>query len=139
MPLRFKLQIVAVADNGSETTEDVIVLDRDHECFRELGLTLAEGKQLLREVQWRVLDQSRPYRSRQACPKCGRQRGANDHKVLGLRTLFGMMTLQSARLSVAADQPGESASFSPLSRLLSERSTPELRWRHGGLRQSPTG
>jgi len=32
MPLRFKLQFVAVADDGSETTEDIGVLDKDHEC-----------------------------------------------------------------------------------------------------------
>ena len=41
MPLRFKLQFVAVADDGAETTEDIGVLDKDHECQEQLGLTLA--------------------------------------------------------------------------------------------------
>jgi hypothetical protein len=130
MPLRFKLQFVAVADDGSETTEDVFVLDKDHERLEQLGLTLAEGKQLLREVQRRVLErQVTAFLSIEtACPTCGRQRGTKDHKVLGLRTLFGKMTLQSARLRRCCRQPGESASVSPLTRLLSERSTPELRY-----------
>jgi len=130
MPLRFKLQFVAVADDGSETTEDVVILDKEHEYLGQLGLTLAEGKQLLREVQRRVLErQVTAFLSVEtACPKCGRQRGTKDHKVLGLRTLFGKMTLQSARLRRCCRQPGESASVSPLSQLLSERSTPELRY-----------
>jgi hypothetical protein len=46
MPLRFKVQFVAIADDGSETTEDVVVLDKDHDSLEQLGLTLAEGKQL---------------------------------------------------------------------------------------------
>ncbi len=130
MSLRFKLQLVAVADDGSETTEDVVILDKDHEGLEQLGLTLAEGKQLLREVQRRVLErQVTAFLSVEtACPKCGRPRGTKDHKVLGLRTLFGKMSLQSARLRRCCRQPGESASVSPLSRLLSERSTPELRY-----------
>jgi hypothetical protein len=116
MPLRFKLQFVVVADHGSETTEDVVVLDKDHERLDQLGLTLAEGKQLLREVQRRVLErQVTAFLSVEtACPKCGRQRGTRDHKVLGLRTLFGKMTLQSARLRRCCPEPGESASVSPL-------------------------
>ena len=57
MSLRFKLQLVAVADDGSETSEEVVVLDKEHERLAQLGLTLAEGKQLLREVQRRVLEQ----------------------------------------------------------------------------------
>ena len=130
MPVQFKRQLVVVADDGSETTEEGVVLDKDHECLEQLGLTLAEGKQLLREVQRRVLErQVTAFLSDEtACPKCGRQRGTKDHKVLGLRTLFGKMTLQSARLRRCCRQPGESASVSPLSRRLSERSTPELRY-----------
>jgi hypothetical protein len=100
MPLRYKLQFVAVADGGSETTEDVVVLDKDHERLEQLGLTLAEGKQLLRKVQQRVVErQVAAFLSAEtACLKCGRQRGTKDHKVLGLRTLFGKMSLQSVRL-----------------------------------------
>ena len=130
MPLRFKLQLVAVADDGSETSEDIVVLDKEHARLEQLGLTLAEGKELLREVQRRVLEQQVTafLAVETACPNCGRQRGTKDRKRLSLRTLFGKLTLQSARLRRCCRQPGESASVSPLSRLLSERSTPELRY-----------
>ena len=128
MPLRFKLQLVVVADDGVTATEDLIFLDKEHERLEQLGLTLAEGKQLLREVQRRVLErQVKTFLATQAvCPDCGRERGTKDHKTLGLRTLFGKVTLESPRLRRCCRQPGERASISPLSRLLSERSTPEL-------------
>ena len=118
MPLRFKLQLVAVADDGSETSEDIVVLDKEHERLEQLGLTLAEGKELLREVQRRVLEQQVTafLAVETACPHCGRQRGTKDRKRLSLRTLFGKLTLQSARLRRCCRQPGESASVSPLSR-----------------------
>ena len=128
MSLRFKIQFVIIAEDGTETSEELIVLDKEHERLEQLGLTLAEGKQLLREVQRRVLErQVTAFLATQAvCPACGRERGTKDHKTLGLRTLFGTVTLESPRLRRCCRQPDERASTSPLTRLLSERSTPEL-------------
>jgi hypothetical protein len=130
MSLRFKLQLVLVADDGSEATEDLVVLDTEHERLEQLGLTLTEGKQLLREVQRRVLGrQVTAFLAAQAlCPTCERERGTKDHKTLGLRTLFGKVMLESPRLRRCCREPGEAASISPLTRLISERSTPELRY-----------
>ena len=51
MSVRFKIQFVVVAEDGAETSEELVVLDKEHERLEHLGLTLAEGKQLLREVQ----------------------------------------------------------------------------------------
>ncbi|MGH2353351.1 MAG: ISKra4 family transposase, partial [Chloroflexota bacterium] len=130
MSLQFKLQLVVVAEDGAETTEELLALAKDHERLEHLGLTLAEGKQLLREVQRRVLErQVQTFLATQAtCPDCGRERGTKDHKPLDLRTLFGKITLESPRLRQCCRQPGEAASLSPLTRLLSERSTPELQY-----------
>jgi hypothetical protein len=118
MPLRFKVQFVAIADDGSETTEDVVVLDKDHDSLEQLGLPLTEGKQLLREIQRRVLErQAAAFLAvEQACPTCGQQRSIKDHKVVGLRTLFGKMTPQSVRLRRCCRQPGESALSQPTQR-----------------------
>ena len=57
MPVQLKVQLVSVAEDGSESTEDLLVLTKQHERLEQLGLTLAEGKQLLREVQRRVVQQ----------------------------------------------------------------------------------
>src|SRR6266511_294974 len=97
MALRFKLQVLVIAEDGAETSEDLIVLDKEHERLAQFGLTLAEGKQLLREVQrWMVEQQVTAFLATQlACPTCGRERGTKDHKTLGLRTPFGKVTLES--------------------------------------------
>jgi hypothetical protein len=130
MSVQYKVQLVVVAADGSESTEDLIVLNKQHERLEQLGLTLAEGKQLLREVQQRVLAQQTAafLAAQTACPGCGRQRSTKDHKTLGLRTLFGKVALVSPRLRQCCRQPDEAASISPLTRLVSEWSTPELQY-----------
>jgi hypothetical protein len=100
MSLQFKLQVVVVAEDGAETTAELIVLDKQHEHLDQLGLPLAEGKQLLREVQRRVLErQVTAFLATQAVwPDCRREWGTKDHKTVGLRTLFGVVRPASPRL-----------------------------------------
>ena len=51
MALRFKLQLVVVADDDQPVcVDDLVVLDKDHERLEQLGLTLAEAKALLLDV-----------------------------------------------------------------------------------------
>jgi hypothetical protein len=128
MAVQLKIQLVSVADDGSEISEDLVVLNKDHERLDQLGLTLAEGKQLLREAQQRIVQHQATafLATYTACPTCGRQRGSKDHKPLWLRTLFGKLSLDSPRVRQCCRRPGEPASISPLTRLVSERSTPEL-------------
>src|ERR687888_2245540 len=130
MPVQLKIQLVSVAEDGSESTEDLVVLNKEHERLDQLGLTLAEGKQLVREVQRRVVQQQATafLAAQVACPTCGRARGLKDHKMLDLRTLFGKLSPDSPRLRQCCRQPGESASISPLTQMVSERTTPELQY-----------
>jgi len=55
MALRFKLQLVIVADDEQVFVDDVVELNKDHERLEHLGLTLAEAKALLQEVQRQIL------------------------------------------------------------------------------------
>jgi len=130
MPVQLKIQLVSVAEDGSERAEDLVVLTKEHEQLEQLGLTLGEGKQLLREGQRRVMQQqSTAFLAVQmACPTCGRQRSIKDHKTLGLRTLFGKISLDSPRLRQCCRQADGPASISPLTQLISDRSTPELQY-----------
>jgi hypothetical protein len=130
MPVQLKVQLVSVAEDGSESTEDLLVLTKQHERLEQLGLTLAEGKQLLREVQRRVVQQQATafLATQTACPTCGRERSTKDHKTLGLRTLFGKLSLDSPRVRQCCRQSDGPASISPLTKLVSERSTPELQY-----------
>src|SRR5262245_32379472 len=130
MRVQLKVQLVSVAEDGSESTEDLLVLSKEHERLEQLGLTLAEGKQLLREVQRRVVEQQAVayLATHMACPTCGRRRSIKDHKTLSVRTLFGKLSLDNPRVRQCCCQAAGSASISPLRELISERSTPELQY-----------
>lgn len=54
--MKFRLQLIIESDAGeAQTTEDVTCLDRCSCRPEEIGLTLAEAKQLLGAVQQRIV------------------------------------------------------------------------------------
>ena len=130
MAVQLKVQLVSVAEDGSESAEELLVLTKEHGRLEQVGLTLAEGKRLLREVQRRVVEQQAMalLATHTACPTCGRQRSLKDHKTLSVRTLFGKLSLDSRRVRQCCRQADAPASISPLRELISERSTPELQF-----------
>lgn len=131
MALQFKLQLVVVTNDDQQVSVDeLVVLNKDHERPEHLGLTLAEAKALLLELQWQVLNRRLAafLASRAPCPTCGRRRGVKDHKAIVFRTLFGKLRLASPRLRRCPCQHGGPASSSPLVELLPEHTAPELQY-----------
>jgi hypothetical protein len=128
MALRFKLQFVVVADDEQVSGDEIVVLDKDHERLEHLGLTLAEAKALLVEVQRQVLSRQIAafVASRTPCPTCGRSRGIKDRKTIVFGTLFGKLELMSPRLRRCPCRHSGQASASPLVELLPEHTAPEL-------------
>jgi hypothetical protein len=123
MALRFKLQVLVVADDDQQVSvEDLIVLDKEHERSEQLGLMLAEAKTLLLELQRQVLSRQVAafLASRTPCPACGRSRGLKDHKTIVFRTVFGKLELASPRLRRCPCRHSGRASISPLVELLPE-------------------
>ena len=54
--MRVKLQLVICDDQGQqETVTDVITLNKDHQHIEQLGLTLADAKHLLSNLQRHLL------------------------------------------------------------------------------------
>src|ERR1700733_13481352 len=98
----------------------------------EVGLTLAEGKDLLSELQRLVLrTQMEEYvMCARVCRECltlRRQRGCRTRT---LQTLFGTVEVDAPRISICpcSNEMGfVDLSFSPLAELLPDRCTPELR------------
>jgi hypothetical protein len=81
--------VVAGADR-QVSVDELVVLHKDDERLEHLGLTLAEAKALLRDLQHRALSRQRAafLAARTPCPACGRRRGLKDHKTIVFRTLF---------------------------------------------------
>jgi hypothetical protein len=129
MALRFKLQLVVVTDDEQQVcVDEIVLLNKEHERVEQLGLSLAEAKTLLLEVQRQILGRQIAafLASRVACPSCGRARGIKDHKTISFRTLFGRLELASPRLRRCPCQHTGPGSTSPLVDLVAERTTPEL-------------
>jgi hypothetical protein len=129
MALQFKLQLVVVTDDDQQVSVDeLVVLGKDYERLEQVGLTLAEAKALLRQVQRQIVTRQIAafLAARTPCPSCRRPRGIKDHKGILFRTLFGKLELVSPRLRRCPCQDSGQASTSPLAELLPEHIAPEL-------------
>lgn len=103
-----------------------------------VGLTLAEAKTLLAEVQQRIVQsQVDEYIAcARVCTDCMKLRRLRDRRTRTLQTLFGTVKVAAPRICVCpcVDTLGMvDVSFSPLARLLPDRCTAELRHLHAEL------
>src|SRR5215467_11843599 len=127
--MRVKLQLVICHDDGQEeTVTDVITLNKNNQRIEHLGLSLAESKQLLSTLQRHLLQQQvTTFLDMHAtCPDCGTPLKLKARGSRSFRTLFGTFTFDSPRLEHCDCTRHKTASFRPLSALLTESVAPEL-------------
>src|SRR5882724_3758718 len=127
--MRVKLQLVICHDDGhEETVTDVITLNKNNKRLDHLGLSLAESKQLLSTLQRHLLQQQVTtfLDTHATCPDCGTPLKLKAHGSRSFRTLFGTFTFSSPRLEHCDCKRRKTASFRPLSALLTEPVAPEL-------------
>ncbi len=125
--MKLKVQLVNVVD-GHEEVREVADLERENLEPETLGLTLAEGKSILKGLQETFVEwQTTVYlESQRHCPNCGKARHSKDSHQITVRTLFGNLSIDSPRLHHGDCQPHSTKTFSPLAQRLPERSSPEL-------------
>jgi hypothetical protein len=106
---------------------EVACLERSERQLADIGLTLAESKQLLMAVQKAIVEcQAAEFlASRRQCPECGVDRGQKGSHTVTLQTLFGNLGIDSPRWSHCGCQPHKEKTFSPLGELFPEHVTPE--------------
>jgi hypothetical protein len=127
--MRIKLQLIMCNDQGEEeTVTDVITLNKSHQRIEHLGLSLAESKQLLSTLQRHLLQQhvTTFLDTCSDCPDCGTPLSLKARSRRSLRTLFGTFQCDSPRLEHCDCTRRTTASFRPLSTLLTESVAPEL-------------
>ena len=127
--MKVKIQIVIESDNyGTPITDEIACIQREDLAPETLGMTLAEAKDLLANIQAvMVREQAAEYVEQQrACPHCDETRNQKDQHDIVFRSLFGKMKIPSPRLYTCPCQPQEKKSFSPLAECLPERTAPEL-------------
>ncbi|HKA54861.1 MAG TPA: hypothetical protein VKJ47_14490 [Candidatus Binatia bacterium] len=127
--MKFRVQLVVCTEEGqAETQYEVAVLDNDPQQSEQLGLTLAEAKQLLKQLQRHVVErQAAAFLARRAqCPACGTPFRVKEQTTRSVRTLFGTFTLPSPRFYHCWCRTRKTTTFRPLTALLTESITPEL-------------
>ena len=140
--MRFRLQLITISDDGSELIHPVAELARGRELRPETtGLTLAEGKQILKQVQQVIVDeqvQTCMAQCRQ-CAICGESLSHKGHHQIKLRTVFGKLQIKSPRLRRCPCSEGDGTeSFSPLARVLPGVRPDGCTWRRFSRPSSPT-
>lgn len=128
--MRIRVQVLIESDQEAAPLhmEEVACFERDQLAPETLGLRLEEAKQMLAGVQQvMTAQQVEDYVEQQRqCPRCQQPLAYKGHHQIGMRTLFGKLTLSSPRLYICSCQSPKKHSWSPVAALFSERSTPEL-------------
>lgn len=128
--MHFRMHLIAVADDGTEHCEEIADLIRAEAAIETTGLTLAESKQVLHNLQRSIVDhQVAGYLDTQCpCPHCGKHRHLKEHGVAPFHTLFGVVSVSNPRWQQCDCQSHREKTFRPLAALLPERTSPELRY-----------
>jgi hypothetical protein len=105
-----------VNGSGFEELQEVACIKREEVEMETLGLTLAEGKLILKKIQEGVVQEQiqEALARRRHCPDCGKARHSKGHDDVTIRTLFGNIELKSPRLEHCRCQPHAEKTFSPL-------------------------
>ncbi|TPQ43522.1 ISKra4 family transposase [Cupriavidus pinatubonensis] len=126
-----------LADEGSDTGQDadgvVAVIERPDCSLADMGLTLAEGRSLLAKVQAELVSmQVDGWLTGQShCQYCGEALSHKDYRSTVVRTVYGKVTVKSPRLWSCSCQRTVRTSrcvVHPLSKALTTRTTPELKY-----------
>lgn len=125
--MKMTIQVV-IEQQNQIITETITSLDRQELSPETLGLNLGEAKQITAGIQqvmtrYQIDEYSIGQRT---CKDCKKKLLNKGYHTLKYRTLFGKMSLKSPRLLSCDCHNHKQESFSPLTELLSERTSPEL-------------
>ncbi len=117
--MTFQIRVIVIVDKGQQQVHEITSVQRTELKPETLGLTLAEGKAILGEIQRVVVEQqtAQCVAAHRPCSDCGQPRSRNGHHDLALRTVFGKITIQSPRFVHCGCQPHQTKSFSPLAQV----------------------
>lgn len=128
--MKIKLQMIIESDeNNVPVIEEIVCLYRENLTPETLGITLQEGKNILKNLQSvMVTNQAQGYIAQyKICQECGKECNIKDGKnKITYRTPFGKLKISSPRFYTCTCDTTKGKSFSPIAKLLSERTSPEL-------------
>jgi len=97
--MKFRVEVICVNDEGAEKRSSVMEMERDELAMETLGLSLAEGKAILRGMQDFVASQQTvEYLDRQRnCPSCHQRYHSKETGTSTVETVFGPVAVPNPR------------------------------------------
>src|SRR5215471_10491480 len=132
-PLKWKLKLTAEVAPGESIECDVTQWERaDEATLGSLGLSIAEGKSILAEVQLHMVAAQMEHhgQARGACSHCGRKLPNKGHYRSTFRSVFGNVAVRVRRVKAC-----RSCGQKPVAPLFTRKSSaaPELRYLNAKL------
>jgi len=127
--LEFTITVNWRRKDGSIATTQLGTLDRGAwRSAEDVGLQLADAKPILGRLQEIVVSEQlqRYCEAVRPCPRCHRRRHLKDYRCRHFDTVFGRLGVRTPRFD-GCRHCGERLIASPVSELLPERVSPELR------------
>ena len=126
--MKIVIRLRIEAGDGGPCDEELLVLDKPHDRLEQVGLSLAEAKELLARVQKRVVGaQAAAFvADHRHCDACGRRLWSKSRTSFQFRTPFGDVSVTGPRLKPCRCQSAARGSVSPLTGLFPEHIAPEM-------------
>ena len=126
--MKIEIRLRIDAGDGGPCDEELVVLDKPHDQPEQVGLSLAEAKELLGRVQERVVgaQASAFLADHRRCGACGKRLWSKGRTSFRFRTPFGDVAVIAPRLKRCRCDTSAGESFSPLAGLFSEHVAPEM-------------
>ena len=126
--MKFRIQVVRVVDDGAERMKEVMEFERQELAMETLGMSLAEGKAVLKGVQEFVAEQqvAEFLQRERTCRHCARHLSSKGAGSAPVRTVFGTVRLPNPRWNQCDCQSTGKGTFRPLQGWLSGQTSPEL-------------
>ena len=131
--MQWKIKLEFTPDGGETISHEIGSITRPIADLRpeEIGLTLTEGHELVRDIERRIIsDQIHIYTlCFRRCAHCGDRQPFKDVRTKCVLTVFGAYRFRGRRIRLCRCQVdhGCMASFFPLGHLIPRRTTPEIR------------
>ena len=118
--MRFEITLRVTTPDGELRESEVIVLDKGHDRHEDTGLSIEEGKALLKSLQHQIVEaQAEAFcASKSVCQGCRRHLRKKGTHTIRYRTVFGDIPVTSPRYYRCPCDGRRPETFSPLSELL---------------------
>ena len=125
--MRFRVEVICVNDEGTEQRHGVMEMERRELAMESLGLSLAEGKAILRGVHDFAASRqtSEDLQRRRGCPNCGQRYHSKEAGTSTVETVFGPVAVANPRWDRCSCQSEGPKTFRPTAAWLKGRTSPE--------------